>query len=84
MNALETPIQSLADLTKGDLPTIVFDATGNAKSMTDAFQYVAHGGSLLYVGLVNDHIHFSDPDFHKKEITLMAVGMQHGKTLKVF
>lgn len=72
VNALETPIQAIADLTKGDLPTIVFDATGNAKSMTDAFQYVAHGGSLLYVGLVNDHIHFSDPDFHKKEITLMG------------
>src|SRR5690625_1032710 len=72
VNALDTPIKDLDDLTKGDLPTVVFDATGNVKSMTDAFQYVSHGGSLVYVGLVNDHIRFSDPDFHKKEITLMG------------
>jgi threonine dehydrogenase-like Zn-dependent dehydrogenase len=40
--------------------------------MTQAFQYVAHGGKLVYVGLVKNDIQFSDPDFHKKELTLMG------------
>lgn len=62
----------LADLTHGDYPTIVFDATGNAASMTGAFDFAAHGGKLVYVGLVKDEITFSDPEFHKRELTLMG------------
>lgn len=72
VNALEEPIQVLSKLTNGHLPTVVFDSTGSARSMADAFQYVAHGGKLIYVGLVNDQISFHDPDFHKKEISLLA------------
>lgn len=72
VNAFEEPVQSLMELTNGDLPSIVFDATGNVQSMTGAFQYVAHGGKLIYVGLVNDQICFHDPDFHKREISLLA------------
>src|SRR5205807_4038372 len=56
-------------ITGGDLPTVVFDATGNAGSMMGAFQYVASGGRLVYVGLVLADITFHDPDFHRKEIT---------------
>jgi threonine dehydrogenase-like Zn-dependent dehydrogenase len=66
------PMEQLMELSNGDLPTVVFDATGNAKSMTDAFQYVSHGGRLVYVGLVKMDITFSDPEFHKKELTLMG------------
>jgi threonine dehydrogenase-like Zn-dependent dehydrogenase len=40
--------------------------------MEDAFQYVAHGGKLIYVGLVKTDISFADPEFHKKEMTLMG------------
>lgn len=72
VNALEEPVQTLEKLTNGDLPTTVFDATGNVQSMAGAFQYVAHGGKLIYVGLVNDHIRFFNPDFHKKEVTLLG------------
>ncbi|MBS4207990.1 zinc-binding alcohol dehydrogenase family protein [Bacillus sp. FJAT-50079] len=72
VNGLHKPLERLEELTNGDLPTIVFDATGNVKSMTKAFQYVAHGGSLVYVGLVKDEISFSDPEFHKKELTLLS------------
>ena len=72
VNALQDPMQSLSDITDGDFPTVVFDATGNVKSMTDSFNYVAHGGKLIYVGLVKSNITFSDPDFHKKELTLMG------------
>lgn len=72
VNAYKQPKESLSDLTGGDFPTVVFDATGNARSMADAFQYVAHGGKLVYVGLVKTDISFADPEFHKREMTLMG------------
>ncbi len=56
----------------GDLPTIVFDATGNPASMMKAFDYVAHGGTLVYLGLFQGDVQFHDPLFHRKELTLMA------------
>ncbi|QGG55806.1 zinc-binding alcohol dehydrogenase family protein [Paenibacillus sp. B01] len=62
----------LASITDGDYPTAVFDATGHAGSMTSAFRYVAHGGRLVYVGLVKGDIAFNDPEFHKREMTLMG------------
>lgn len=72
VNALQQPKERLAELTNGDMPTVVFDATGNARSMTDSFGLVAHGGKLVYVGLVKADITFHDPDFHKRELTLMG------------
>jgi 2-desacetyl-2-hydroxyethyl bacteriochlorophyllide A dehydrogenase len=72
VNALENPIENLKEITNGEMPSVVFDATGNAKSMSDAFNYPAHGGKLIYVGLTKGNISFDDPDFHKKELTLMG------------
>jgi 2-desacetyl-2-hydroxyethyl bacteriochlorophyllide A dehydrogenase len=68
----ETVVDDLRGLTGGDLPTVVFDATGNASSMMKAFEYVAPGGKLVFVGLVQADITFPDPEFHRKEITLLA------------
>ncbi|MFC4099161.1 zinc-binding alcohol dehydrogenase family protein [Paenibacillus xanthanilyticus] len=62
----------LAELTGGEFPVAVFDATGNAASMMNAFEWVAHGGKLIFVGLVKGDITFSDPEFHKRELTLMG------------
>ena len=56
----------------GELPTVVFDATGNAQSMQQAFGYVANGGKLVFVGLVQDDITFFDPEFHRREMTLLS------------
>ncbi|MDQ0226166.1 zinc-binding alcohol dehydrogenase family protein [Metabacillus niabensis] len=72
INALQSPMDALKDITSGDMPTIVFEATGNSKSMTDSFRYPANGGKLVFVGLIKTDIFFSDPDFHAKELTLMA------------
>ncbi|MCS0670602.1 zinc-binding alcohol dehydrogenase family protein [Cytobacillus firmus] len=72
LNVLDHPHEKLADWTNGEMPTVVFDATGNARSMMDAFHYPAHGGRLVYVGLVKSDISFSDSDFHKRELTLMG------------
>lgn len=72
VNALEDPLRQLAELTGGDFPSVAFDATGHAGSMTKAFELVAHGGTLVFVGLVKGSIQFDDPGFHKREMTLMG------------
>ncbi|MEZ4735713.1 MAG: zinc-binding alcohol dehydrogenase family protein [Caldilineaceae bacterium] len=63
---------ALQQLLGGDMPTLVFDATGNAQSMMGAFNYVAHGGKLIFVGLVQGDLTFNDPYFHSHELTLLA------------
>ncbi|MBV9866973.1 MAG: zinc-binding alcohol dehydrogenase family protein [Abitibacteriaceae bacterium] len=72
MQGNEDVLNRLQELTNGDLPTVVFDATGNATSMGQAFNYVAHGGKLIFVGLVQADITFNDPNFHRRELTLFA------------
>jgi threonine dehydrogenase-like Zn-dependent dehydrogenase len=62
----------LAEITNGDFPTVVFDATGNAASMKSALGYLSHGGRLVYVGLVKGDISINDPEFHKRETTLLS------------
>lgn len=62
----------LRRILEGKLPTVVFDATGNAQSMMKAFSYVAFGGKLVYVGLFQGEVTFFDPDFHRREIILLA------------
>ena len=66
------PLPQIQDLLSGELPTAVFDATGNAGSMMRAFNYVAHGGKLIFVGLFQGDVTFHDPDFHRRELTLMG------------
>jgi 2-desacetyl-2-hydroxyethyl bacteriochlorophyllide A dehydrogenase len=51
---------------------VVLDATGNRTSMEQSFAYAAHGGTYVLVGLIKDEIKFSDPEFHKRELTLMG------------
>ncbi len=62
----------LAELTAGDLPTAVFDATGNPGSMAASFNFPAHGGRLIFVGLFPGEVTFNDPNFHRRELTLMG------------
>lgn len=62
----------LEKLTEGDLPTAVFDATGNVKSMNAAFDYPAPGGRLIFVGLVQADVTFHDPHFHQRELTVLS------------
>jgi 2-desacetyl-2-hydroxyethyl bacteriochlorophyllide A dehydrogenase len=56
----------------GDLPTFVFDATGNADSMRAAFRLIANAGTLVLVGIVLGDLSFEDQDFHRRETTLLA------------
>ncbi|RVC78986.1 zinc-binding alcohol dehydrogenase family protein, partial [Mesorhizobium sp. M2A.F.Ca.ET.046.02.1.1] len=73
---LDTSKASAADLvrqaTGGEGFDLVFDATGNTASVQSAFAHVAHGGTLVLVSVVKDDITFSDPEFHKREMTLVG------------
>ncbi|MEO9338911.1 zinc-binding alcohol dehydrogenase family protein [Mesorhizobium sp. SB112] len=51
---------------------VVFDATGSSRSIMDGFQHVAHGGTYVLVSVVKDDITFSDPEFHKREMSLLG------------
>lgn len=68
----EQALERLKEITDGDLPTAVFDATGNRESMMRAFEYCAQGGRLVFVGLFQGEVSFHDPDFHKRELTLLS------------
>jgi 2-desacetyl-2-hydroxyethyl bacteriochlorophyllide A dehydrogenase len=64
--------EALAALTSGDFFDCVFDCTGAAKAMDAGFLYVAHGGAYVLVSIVLGPISFDDPEFHKRETTLLG------------
>ena len=70
--ATDDLIGELRETMQGSLPTVVFDATGNPGSMMKSFEYCAHGGKLVFVGLFQGDVSFHDPSFHRKELTLLA------------
>jgi len=56
----------------GQLPSVVIDATGNPASMRGTFQLTEHGGRIVFLGLFIGEMTFDDPNFHRRELTLMA------------
>jgi 2-desacetyl-2-hydroxyethyl bacteriochlorophyllide A dehydrogenase len=73
VNALSPNVtQQLMDITNGDMPTVVIDATGSLKAINNAFQYMAHGARYVLIGLQKGEICFNHPEFHKREGTLMS------------
>lgn len=73
VNAKDNDITAqLQQITNGDMPTVVIDATGSQKAIVNAFQYMAHGARYVLVGLQKNEISFSHPEFHKREGTLMS------------
>lgn len=62
----------LAALTQGEFFDVVFDATGNIEAMNRGFEFVAHGGKYTLISIVPGQVTFSDPEFHKRETTLLA------------
>jgi threonine dehydrogenase-like Zn-dependent dehydrogenase len=51
---------------------LVFDCTGDKGSMEGAIQLLQQGGTLVFVGLINDTISLFDPDLHRREATILA------------
>jgi len=65
-------VAALKEITNGDMPTVVIDATGSLKAINNSFQYMAHGARYVLVGLQKGDVTFSHPEFHKREGTLMS------------
>ena len=65
-------VEKLKEITNGDMPTVIIDATGNLKAINNAFQYMAHGGRYILIGLQKGDISFSHPEFHKREGSLIS------------
>lgn len=63
---------TLREITNGNMPTVVIDATGSLKAINNGFQYLAHSGRYVLIGLQKSDIAFSHPEFHKREATLMS------------
>ena len=68
----EPVVEALERFLGDDFPTAIFDATGNSQSMQATFTYVGYGGRVIFVGLSQGNITFSDPLFHSREVTLLA------------
>jgi len=63
---------AMRDLGGGELPTAIFDATGNPNSMMANFERIAHGGRIVFVGLCLGELSFDDPNFHRREVSLYS------------
>jgi 2-desacetyl-2-hydroxyethyl bacteriochlorophyllide A dehydrogenase len=72
VDARKDPAEAVKHLTSGDMATVVIDATGNANSMNGALKYLANSGRLVYVGLFQGDFTLSDPEFHRRETTLLG------------
>jgi len=72
MHGAVDAVEQLRHITRGDMPTVVIDATGSRKAINDGFRFMAHGGRYVLVGLQKGTIEFSHPEFHKREGTLMS------------
>ena len=59
-------------LTGSDWFDAVVDATGAAPPIERGFGFLAHGARYVLLSVVRDRISFSDPEFHKREATLLA------------
>ncbi|TAM97897.1 MAG: zinc-binding alcohol dehydrogenase family protein [Chitinophagaceae bacterium] len=64
--------EKLMEITHGNMPTVVIDATGNLNAINHSFDYLAHGGRYILIGLQKGFIEFSHPEFHKREATLKS------------
>ena len=68
----EDHFEKIKGLSSGEMPAVVFDATGSLKAINNAFRYMSHAGKYVLVGLQLGEISFSHPEFHKREATLMS------------
>jgi 2-desacetyl-2-hydroxyethyl bacteriochlorophyllide A dehydrogenase len=72
IDARQDPLKHLQDLTDGDLPTCVFDATGHPPSMGETINYAGSTARIVFLSLVLGDVAINDPEFHRKELTIFA------------
>jgi len=65
-------LEEMQRITGGDRYLVVTDATGNSRSMSQALQFVAQSGRLVYVGITTGDVTFPHPWMHRPEMTLLG------------
>lgn len=70
--SVDVTIEWLKNLTNGNMPSVIFDATGNLSSINQSLSYLSHAGRYILVGLQQGNIQVSHPEFHKREAVLMS------------
>jgi 2-desacetyl-2-hydroxyethyl bacteriochlorophyllide A dehydrogenase len=65
-------VKAFTELTSGKLGNVVVDATGNAKSMMAAYNFVGFTGRLVWVGITQDPLTVTQPLMHRREISFLA------------
>jgi threonine dehydrogenase-like Zn-dependent dehydrogenase len=54
----------------GDLPNVVFDATGNVESMEGNPEVVSPSGSIVFVRHTTSDLQLHNPTLHLKEVSI--------------
>ena len=67
-----TEADRLREANGGELPITVIDATGSHHSMSNAFQFCAFTGQVLYVGITTQELSFKHVTIHRPELTIKA------------
>ena len=67
-----TETDRLREANGGELPNTVIDATGSHVSMSNAFQFCAFTGQVVYVGITTQELSFKHVVIHRPEITIKA------------
>lgn len=65
-------VEKMREITGGDMYAVVTDATGSPRSMSGALEYVAHGGTLVYLGVTREEIIFPQPAMHRREMSILG------------
>lgn len=60
------------DLTSGEGADLIIEASGSLGAIQSMAGLLSHGGRMVLVGLQQEAFHFSHPEFHKREATLMS------------
>lgn len=63
--------RKISELTNGEGPDCIIDATGNHFSMEANLQYLSNGGRMVFVGISKDPITLPGKDFHVRETELL-------------
>jgi alcohol dehydrogenase len=65
-------VKMFTEMTDGRLGNVVVDATGSAKSMAGAYHYAGFAGRVVWVGITQDPVTFTQPLMHRREISFLA------------
>lgn len=68
----EGAVKEVEEITKGDLCTAVFDASGNKYALEACPDYMPHGGRFVLVMLSKGELTYTHPKVYAKEMTLMC------------